>query len=120
MKRKGLPEAFRCMKCSKGKLFCYITANLQNLLYYSGEVKSVMTSDNQVRCLKWHDKREVNMLSTYHSDDVIEKSRRSRNVGGGVETIKKPRMIEDYNNNINGVDLNDQNIKYYDFPHRYQ
>lgn len=78
-----------------------------------------MTSDNQVRCLKWHDKREVNMLSTYHSDDVIEKSRRSRHVGGGVETIKKPRMIEDYNNNMNGVDLNDQNIKYYGFPHRY-
>lgn len=74
-----------------------------------------MTSDNQVRCLKWHDKREVNMLSTYHSDDVIEK-RRSRHVGGGVETIN---MIEDYNNNMNGVDLNDQNIKYYGFPHRY-
>ena len=32
----------------------------------------MMTTDGQVRCLKWHDKRDVNMLSTYHTDELIE------------------------------------------------
>ena len=77
-----------------------------------------MTADKEIRCLKWVDKRDVHIISTYHGDDVIEKSRRSRAVAGGVETIKKPRMIEDYNKNMNGVDQNDQNVKYYGFPHR--
>lgn len=78
-----------------------------------------MTADRVVRCLKWQDKRDVNMLSTYHTDEVIEKVRRSKGAGGGVETIKKPRMVEEYNKYMNGVDQNDQNIKYYGFPHRY-
>ncbi len=42
------------------------------------------------------DKREVNMLSTFHSDSMIDK-RRSRTVSGGIETIRKPHMVEDYN-----------------------
>ena len=79
----------------------------------------MMTSDGEVRCLKWHDKRDVNMLSTNHTDELIDKRRRSKRAAGGVETVKKPKMAEDYNNNMNGVDLNDQNIKYYGFHHRY-
>ena len=78
-----------------------------------------MTSDGEVRRLKWHDKRDVNMLSTYHTDELIDKTRRSKRAAGGVKTVKKPKMVEDYNNNMNGVDLNDQNIKYYGFPHKY-
>jgi hypothetical protein len=58
------------------------------------------------------------MLSTYHRDETVDITRRSRRVGG-VETIKKPRMVEDYNQSMNGVDIHDQNIKYYGFPHRY-
>ena len=67
-----------------------------------------MTADKEVRCLKWVDKRDVHIIFTYHSDDVIEKCRISRAVAG-VETIKKPRMIEDYNKNMNGADQNDRN-----------
>ena len=47
-----------------------------------------------------------------------EKVRRSKGAGGGIETIKKPLMVE-YNKFMNGVDQNDQTIKYYGFPHRY-
>ena len=44
------------------------------------------------------------MLSTYHNDGMVAKSRRSRAAQGGVEDIEKPRLIEDYNLHMGGVD----------------
>jgi hypothetical protein len=58
------------------------------------------------------------MLSTFHTDEPVDFTRRSRRAGG-TETIKKPRMVKEYNQSMNGVDINDQSIKYYGFPHRY-
>ncbi len=48
------------------------------------------------------------MLSTFHSDSMTDKRRRSRTVPGGIETIKKPHMVEDYNKHMGGVDMSDQ------------
>ena len=73
-------------------------------------------ADGKVRCLKWSDKRVVNMLSTFHSDDV--KQRHTRAVVGGTEIIKKPVMIYQYNQHMGGVDLNDQMILHYGYSHR--
>ena len=75
-------------------------------------------SDNELTCMKWHDKRVVNMLSTYHGDESMEKERRNRNVVGGTERVKKPRMIEDYNMHMGGVDKSDQMVLYYAYSHR--
>lgn len=44
------------------------------------------------------------MLSTVHDDTMVGKSRRSRTVSGGVETIQKPKLVEDYNLHMGGVD----------------
>ncbi len=58
------------------------------------------------------------MLSTFHSDSMIDKRRRSRTVPGGIETIKKPHMVEDYNKHMGGVDMSDQFVLYYGYAHR--
>lgn len=68
--------------------------------------------------MKWNDKRVVNMLSTFHGDEMMDKVRRNRTAEGGRETVKKPRMIEDYNRHMGGVDKNDQMVLYYAYSHR--
>ena len=68
-----------------------------------GDVLS--TRDDGILALKWHDKRDVLMLSTYHDNSMVQKSRRSRAAEGGVENISKPTVIEDYNKFMGGVDL---------------
>lgn len=83
-----------------------------------GEVYSEKIKSNTITCLKWQDKREVNMISTFHSDDVVAINRRTRSAAHGVETISKPVMIHDYNQHMGGVDKSDQLILYYGFPHR--
>ena len=75
--------------------------------------------NNDITCMKWHDKRIVNMLSTYHGNEMIVKERRSRKVEGGTEKVKKPRMIQDYNKHMGGVDKNDQMVLYYAYSHRF-
>ena len=60
------------------------TANLQK-----GEIQS--TRDEGILSLKWRDKRDVLMLSTFCDDTMVGKSRRSRTAVGGVETIQKPK-----------------------------
>ena len=44
------------------------------------------------------------MLSTYHDDGMVMKNRRSRAAQGGVEDIQKPKVVEDYNKKMGGVD----------------
>ena len=71
-----------------------------------GEI--VTYQDDQVFGLKWKDKRFVSMLSTIHDDSMISKERRSRQVSGGVETIQKHAVVEEYNQYMGGVDKSDQ------------
>ena len=56
------------------------------------------------------------MLSTFHDDSMVDKIRRKG--AGGVETIKKPRVVEDSNQHVNGVDRLDQMVLYYGYSHR--
>ena len=44
------------------------------------------------------------MLSTYHNSSMVTKTRRSRGAVRGVEDIQKPQVVEDYNQNMGGVD----------------
>lgn len=82
--RKGLP-----------KNVC--TATLQK-----GDV--ISSVDDSVMALKWKDKRDVFMMSTYHNSTMVTKTRRSRAADGGMEDIQKPHVVEDYNENMGGVD----------------
>lgn len=56
------------------------------------------------------------MLSTFHDEGMIDK--RAKAAGGGTEVIKKPKVIEDYNQQMNGVDRSDQILLCYGYGHR--
>ncbi len=82
--RKGLPPAIRDAPLRRGEV--------------------VSSVDDSILTLKWKDKRDVIMLSTYHDSSTIMKSRRSRAAERGVEDIQKPKVVEDYKQNMGGVD----------------
>ena len=79
--KRNIPETFKKAAPKKGEIVTY-----------------------QVFGLKWKDKRVVSMLSTIHDDSMISKERQSREVSGGVETIQKPAVVEEYNQYMGGVD----------------
>ena len=58
------------------------------------------------------------MLSTFHNNETVDKERRSKNATGGLEIVKKPKMVEDYNKYMGGVDRNDQMVPYYSYSHK--
>ncbi|KAJ8939812.1 hypothetical protein NQ314_010973 [Rhamnusium bicolor] len=62
-----------------------------------------------ITVLKWHDKRDVIMLSTCHDDrlDSVGKNRKD-----GTEK-KKPRVVIDYNSAKQSIDVSDQLSSYY-------
>ena len=74
--------------------------------------------DTTMMALKWMDKRPVTMLTTIHDDSFVTKRRRSRAVEGGQEDILKPKVVEEYNKYMGGVDTGDQLESYYGFSHR--
>ena len=82
--RKGIPPSVRQAKLKRGEV--------------------IHSKDDSILALKWHDKRDVMMLSTYHTEVMVSKSRRSRTAPGGVEEIEKPYVVEDYNQHMGGVD----------------
>ena len=96
--RRGLPIDFKKAKLLKGEITTFRDGNLMGL--------------------KWMDKRQVSMISTIHDDTIIDKRRRTRQATGGVETIKKPKVVDEYNSHMGGVDKADQLITYYGFSHR--
>jgi len=86
LNRKNVPEEVEDKKLEKGEI----------IARHSGPVT----------VLKWHDKRNVTMVSTYHSADTQRFSNK------GKET-EKPLCVIDYNHNIGGVDLKDQLLHMY-------
>ena len=82
-----------------------------------GEVRSKNLGNNLI-ALQWMDKRLVTMISTVHNDDMVSKRRRTKHATGGQEEIEKPKMVEEYNSYMGGVDKSDQLLSYYGFAHR--
>ena len=58
------------------------------------------------------------MISTFHTDYMMVKRRRTKAVTEGVETVQKPVAIDDYNLHMGGVDKSDQLVLYYGYSHR--
>ena len=88
---------------------------IKNLL---GAIITATTEDKKATCLRWHDKRVVKMLSTFHNNETVDKERWSKNADGGVEVVKKPKMVEEYNKYMGGVDRNNQMVPYYSYLHK--
>jgi len=93
--RRNIPAKFKEAAPKKGEIATY--------------------HDGELLGLKWKDKRLVCMLSTIHDDSMVTKQRCTRLVSGGVETIQKPKVIEEYNQYMGGVDKSDQLVTYYGF-----
>ncbi|OAF63971.1 hypothetical protein A3Q56_08323 [Intoshia linei] len=64
--------------------------------------------------MKYYDKREVLMISTFHGMNYDLIKRKWRN---GKE-ISKPHVILDYNRVKGGINLSDQLIEYYNFARK--
>ena len=71
--RKGITKEFQSKSMSKGKKYNIII--ILHLPLSLGEIYSETIFGDKIRCLKWSDKRVVNMLSTFHGEDVIEKNK---------------------------------------------
>ena len=97
------------------------------------EVNSAIVG--RVHCIRWKDAGIVRMISTIHSvdkqEDRVEKPRvrpslsvrdnkAIKNAFGDhrVATISIPKIINDYNHLMNGVDLADQRRSYFSNQHR--
>ncbi|CAF1529764.1 unnamed protein product [Didymodactylos carnosus] len=65
----------------------------------------------KVLALKWLDKKYVNMLLTYHKDDITIIHKR------GTQ-IEKPTCVHEYNVTRGGIDLTDQQIAPYCLPRK--
>lgn len=64
----------------------------------------------KVMTLKWKDKKDVCLLSTIHSSDMVETTKTDKD---GAK-ICKPQLVVDYNNTMGGVDKLDQHL--HDYP----
>ena len=106
--RQKMPEEWKQGRSGKKR---------QENMISKGEVRSVDLEDGLV-ALQWKDKRLVTMISTIHDNEMISKRRRTRRVDDGTEEILKPKMIDEYNTYMGGVDKSDQLLSYYGFNHR--
>eukprot|EP00117_Sycon_ciliatum_P002306 scpid50910/ scgid2388/ PiggyBac transposable element-derived protein 4 len=76
--------------------------------------------DETVLTCSWPDKKQVTVLSTIHSCEVVDVDIRDRRAPQGVRSVKKPSCIASYNSLMGGVDEADQMLSYYAFPHRHR
>jgi len=60
-----------------------------------------------VSVLKWKDKKEVTLISTYHGEETRMKLTKCK------QEKRKPVSVLDYNENMGGVDLKDQLLQPY-------
>lgn len=60
---------------------------------------------------KWHDKRDVCMLSTVHAHEWVETDKIDRTTG---ENVKKPLSVVEYNKNMGLVDKADMQMSFLD------
>ncbi|XP_064639800.1 piggyBac transposable element-derived protein 4-like [Lineus longissimus] len=79
--RKGLPVQMKQKRLKKG----------ESCEYYRGKLMA----------LKWRDKKDVHMLSTYHNGTKVDVRQR------GDKVASKPQVCLTYNDTMGGVDLSD-------------
>jgi len=82
---------------------CRMPTNLK-VKIPKGTTKTHFSED--LMALKWHDMREICMLSTFHDSSMVTAKTRS-----GQKD--KPAVITDYNKNMGAVDMADQMLQSY-------
>jgi len=76
-------------------------------------------SNNLVACA-WLDTKRVHFLSNVHTNLTIDKRIRCKTSETGHRNVEKPVMAEVYNQHMSGVDLLDQKLGSYMYPHKCQ
>ena len=66
----------------------------------------------------WHDTKRVHLLSTIHTNTVVDKEIRNKDDPTGYRRVKKPVIADVYNAHMGGVDYFDKKLKNYYYPHR--
>jgi len=89
----------------------------KNLHLKKGDDPEFMRCNNMVACA-WHDTKRVHFLSTIHTNNTIDKRIRSKGAEGGYREVEKPVIVETYNHQMSGVDILDQKLGTYQFPHK--
>ncbi|XP_067122000.1 piggyBac transposable element-derived protein 4-like [Centruroides vittatus] len=69
--------------------------------------ETVAMQRGKVLIQKWHDRRTVTFLSTFHSATMVSTETRTGNV------LMKPQVVVHYNKTMGGVDLLDQHLHDY-------
>jgi len=87
LSRKDVPQRVKVKKLKKGEL--------------------VAQHSGLVSILKWKDKKEVTMISTYHGEETRMKRTKY------TQEKQKPVSVLDYNENTGGIDLKDQLLQPY-------
>lgn len=98
--RKGMPKAVCKAKLTSGQT-CFRRS-------YDDE-----ETPGPLLALKWQDKRDVLMLSSFHKAEEQWTGRNDRSEN--QNPIYKPSVIVDYIKHMGGVDLSDQLLTYYSF-----
>ena len=106
-----------CGTVKSGRKFMPLDLHPYRLLLATGDDPVFMPSDNLVTCA-WHDTKRVHFLSTIDTDNTVDKRMRSRGAEGGQRIVEKPVMAEVYNQHMGGVDIMDQRLGTYAFPHK--
>lgn len=78
--------------------------NVVKKKFKKGEIIASQSNSNVV-ILKWRDKRDILLITTKHSDQIIEIQKRDT-------IIKKPLVVEDYNKGKSYIDRSDQMSSY--------
>lgn len=77
-----------------------------------GEYDWQITDQNNISLVKWKDKRIVSLLSNFHDpQNVTEVPSKSKD--GSITMILCPKVLQDYNSNMNCVEKFDQKKKSY-------
>lgn len=82
-----------------------------------GDDPEFMRCNDMIACA-WHDTKRVHFISTIHTNNTLDKKIRSRGAVGGYRDVEKPVIAETYNHQMSGVDLLDQKLGTYQFPHK--
>ncbi|KAL1484872.1 hypothetical protein MTO96_049932 [Rhipicephalus appendiculatus] len=71
--------------------------------------------ESGVLYLQWKDRRAVNMMSTIHTanNHVLAKQSEKKNGKWQEISVRKPKLVDDYNSGMLGVDKSDQMIASY-------
>lgn len=91
--------------------------HLNNLKLNKGDDPVFTRSGNMVSCA-WHDTKRVHFLSTIHTDNTTEKQIHAKGHEGGHRTVSKSVMAEVYNSHMGGVDLLNQKMSTFGYPHK--